>query len=659
MKKILLIVSVWMCFNAIHAQSDFEKANANLSPENKVLLKELLKDEADKKQRVDLYFKSNPQIERYITRDNGQIMEVTDIIDGKPLYRSTLNLDAARATKATHLQSGGSLGLNLDGSNMTVGVWDGGPAQDNHAEFLNAAGTESRIIIKDNSTVDGDTGFSTHGTHVSGTIAAIGAVADAKGMAPNVTVKSYNWTNDTSEMLQAITDATRPIILSNHSYGVPIDPGNGSGLIDSWIMGAYTTDARNVDALIHNNPQYLMVTSAGNNGGTTYPNGMLAGYDKLTTDKNAKNNLVVANANPTLAVFTYEITNLVINGGSSQGPTDDLRIKPDITGDGTNLYSPIPNDGYASFTGTSMSSPNVTGTLVLLQEYYKQLNSKFMLASTLKGLACHTAKDDTATVGPDPKFGWGFLDALKAANVISGDIAGTAIIDELTLDNGNTYTLTFSASAGDVLSATICWTDLPGAAVSGSGNLNNSTPRLINDLDLRISKGSETYLPWKLDFSSGTAFVPVKADNKVDNIERVDINVPETGVYTLTVSHKGTLQGNVGGPFDPQSQDFSLILTGNNLTLGTQDSSMANSLAIFPNPSKGEFTISFDSSLNNNDNVKVDIYDISGRLVYKNSFANDSVQFHKTINLTGVASGVYLANISKGESTTSHKIIIE
>jgi hypothetical protein len=137
--------------------------------------------------------------------------------------------------------------------------------------------------------VDGDTGFSAHGTHVTGTISANGSGnSEAKGMAPNVNVKSYNWTNDEAEMVVAANDATTPILLSNHSYGVPINQGEDE-LLDSWFMGAYTQDARDIDNISKNNPKYLIVTSAGNSGNTAYDGGLFAGFDKLTTDKNAKN----------------------------------------------------------------------------------------------------------------------------------------------------------------------------------------------------------------------------------------------------------------------------------------------------------------------------------------------------------------------------------
>ncbi|WP_179316255.1 zinc-dependent metalloprotease [Winogradskyella undariae] len=94
-------------------------------------------------------------------------------------------------------------------------------------------------------------------------------------------------------------------------------------------------------------------------------------------------------------------------------------------------------------------------------------------------------------------------------------------------------------------------------------------------------------------------------------------------------------------------------------SLGVDDFGFDSNLSIHPNPNKGEFTISFDSRVNNNDDVKVDVYDISGRLVYKNSFSNNSVRFSETVNLRGVASGVYITNISQGNNVTSKKVIIE
>jgi len=639
-----------------------QELKSDMSKENKDLLVDLIEQENSRVSRVNAFLQNNPEVKATLFNDGFKLVRIYDVINGKPIYRSTQNLEAARATKTVELWSGGVMNLNLDGSGVTVGVWDGGPVDNTHPEFNNASSTGTRVTIFDNAMSDTeDPGpFSSHGTHVAGTISALGVNPDAHGMASNVNVKSYNWDGDESEMITAVNAASNPIILSNHSYGAPINQ-NGGNQLDASFIGAYTQGARNVDVITRNNPKYLPVYSAGNSGTVNYSGGMLAGYDKLTTDKNAKNSLIVANANP-IAVEqpafsgNYELSNLVINPSSSQGPTDDLRIKPDIAADGTNLESTTPNNTYSISTGTSMSAPNTTGTLALLQQYYNQLNGEYMNSSTLKALVCHTAIDDNV-VGPDPKFGWGFLNARDAAQTLTDADNSQAVVDELTLNQGASYTFTFSAVAGEKLSATICWTDMPGVVANGPAN--DPTARLVNDLDLRISDGTTTYLPWKLDFS-GSAFTNSKGDNTVDNIERVDIDVPTTGMYTLTVTHKGMLQGTVGGPFDPQSQDFSLVITGNNLTLSVDDNDLARKLAVYPNPSKGEFTITFESNSNStSNNVKVDVYDLQGRLVYNNSFTNTSSIFKEKIILENAKAGVYMVNISEGNRTTSHKLVIE
>lgn len=653
MKKFLLFVILIFAYS-VNAQD----ANTNMSKENRELLTKLKKEEALRVTRVNSYLENNPNAKATIVNDGFTILYIYDIINGKPIYRSNENLQAARATKTNDLWNGGSLGLSLDGSAMTVGVWDGGPAQDTHPEFQNATNTGSRVIVVDNTTVDGSIGFSDHGTHVTGTIAAKGVNANAKGMAPNVTVKSYNWSNDDSEIVAAINDVSNPMILSNHSYGVPVDQ-DGTQL-DASFIGAYTSSARVIDEIVKNNPQYLHVASAGNAGAMSTTGGLYSGYDKLTTDKNAKNTLVVANANPVTVeqpLFSgiFELSNLSINSGSSQGPTDDLRIKPDIAADGTNLLSSTTGGTYSTYSGTSMAAPNTTGALILLQQYYNQLHGNYMLAATLKGLVCHTSIDDDVVIGPDPKFGWGFLNARESAQTITDANNSEAVIDELTLDQGGTYTFTFAAQAGEKLSATICWTDMPG--IISNGTVNDPTPRLVNDLDLRISDGTTTYLPWKLDFSPGSGFSNSKADNIVDNIERVDIETPTTGTYTITVTHKGTLQGNVGGPFDPQSQDFSLIVTGSNLTLGTNDLTLEESLKIWPNPTDSELNFRFNSA--NASSAKIKLIDIQGRTVYSNLMDSNNSIIYGQINTSQFNTGMYFLSIEQGNSKTHKKVVIK
>lgn len=57
--------------------------------------------------------------------------------------------------------------------------------------------------------------------------------------------------------------------------------------------------------------------------------------------------------------------------------TEELLLKPDITGYGGNIISSYPNNKYLSMSGTSMACPQLTGITALLKEYLKQNTEKY------------------------------------------------------------------------------------------------------------------------------------------------------------------------------------------------------------------------------------------------------------------------------------------
>lgn len=79
--------------------------------------------------------------------------------------------------------------------------------------------------------------------------------------------------------------------------------------------------------------------------------------------------------------------------------------------------------------------------------------------------------------------------------------------------------------------------------------------------------------------------------------------------------------------------------------------------SIFPNPSEGKFSISFNAIVGSNYSFK--IYNVAGQLIYKDALANQSGKIIKDINLGEFASGVYNLLLSDGKTESSKKIIIK
>lgn len=537
-KSILLFGTVaLMSVSSILSQTLAERQviTANYDQQALTLLEDELRQKFETNQRIAFEMAAQNGWETEIALPNGGNALLVGVFDnGTPKYYTTDNREGTITTRTDRVHTGGVAGLDLNGENMIGGVWDGGRVRNTHNLL------EERALQ-----IDNPGSISNHATHVSGTMIGSGSQVNgqAKGMAPMAELIAYDFGADEPEMTSAASDG---LLISNHSYGI------ASENVPLWYIGYYDGNARDIDRIVYNAPYYLPVCSAGNDR-QSGENPSDGGYDYLTDKSVAKNNIVVA---ATFEVLNYEDnSDVFMSSFSSWGPTDDGRIKPDISAKGVNMYScsGTSNASYMNMSGTSMSAPNVSGSLLLLQQHYNNLNGEYMLASTLRALALHTADEAGFAPGPDYRFGWGLLNTEHAAQVISEN-SNQSLITTETLDANDEYTYTFQADGTQDIVATIAWTD-PAADLLPGGNEDLATPSLMNDLDLRISNdGGETFLPWVLNVASPTA-PATTGDNIVDNVEKIEINAPAPGEYIVRVSHKGQLLVN-------DTQVFSLVIEG-------------------------------------------------------------------------------------------------
>lgn len=545
-----------------------------------------------------------------------QLVKVGD--DGEPIYLSTYNDGSTLTSRSNYLHPGGGLGLDLTGEGMFVGVWDGQYPRDDHEDFA------GRYTSNDGP----PNPIAFHPTHVLGTIMGSGASdATARGMAYEAFAYVANFGNDFEEMALLTTDIT----LSNHSYG--------RADATAAIRGSYIRESQQIDELTFDAPYYQPVIAAGNDGNGT--------YDRLTDRGCSKNGITVAAINQPVVNTdgTIGAANVAIAGFSSWGPTNDRRVKPDISDKGVNVWScsNASTTAHAFSDGTSMATPGVTGALLLVQQHYLNLNDNFMLSSTLRALVAHTA-DEVGADGPDAQVGWGVINVKAAAEAITNVGVSSIIVEDVLMAN-TVFERTFNAVAGQPLTATLAWTDPAGTLTNGSASV------LVNDLDVRIisNDGQATALPWRLATSNSAN--ALRADNSVDNIEKIQI-ASASGSYTVRVTHKGTTLVNPGTGADP-SQQFSLVITGIDGVLSTDAVTKNSAFNVWPNPANDVVTVSLNGAVE--DNASVVIYDIQGRTVKQSNLTASA----NIINVQDLTSGVYFVNVANGAKKEVKKIIIK
>ncbi len=576
-----LLVAVGMSYSTVSAAQPDEAAHAARTAKLQALSEQLKKRDSAEREEVLRWIRRNGVSPRRQLA-GGKVMELQRAPPGRrPQFYVTNNVDAADTVSTDEVWPGGTAGLSLDGSGMTVGEWDAGAVLANHPDLF------GRVTQ-----VDGVTAISDHSTHVAGTLvgAGVSLLPQARGMAYGAMLDAYDWNGDTTEMAAA---AAAGLLLSNHSYGIAAGwvqigdppPNNwwwlgGVAAQEDPNFGYYDTESQLWDQIAWNAPYYLIVKAAGNDrwdigpaAGEEYtmvdqsgaPLGTStaarpadcspAGYDCLPTTSVAKNILTIGAVDDLIGGYAPLAgpSQVQVTGFSSFGPTDDGRIKPDLVGNGWLLLSTYGHDPYfAPAIGTSMAAPNVTGSLLLLQQHYEAVNSSYMRAATLKAVAIHTADEAGDADGPDYRHGWGLLNTLSAAELITADGGPDHQIIEGSLADGGTDSVPISVvNAGSTLRITLVWTDPPGTPVAPA--LDPPDSMLVNDLDLRVSQGGSTHLPWVLDPSLPAA-AATTGDNSRDNVEQVVVYDAPAGSYSVDVMHKGTLQGGA-------NQDYSLVVS--------------------------------------------------------------------------------------------------
>lgn len=323
----------------------------------------------------------------------------------------------------------------------------------------------------------------------------------------------------------------------------------------------YTAAARDVDAFVYAHPDMLVVFNTGNFGSNGVPPA-----SSLSSPGCAKNTLQIGGTRVQVHDDDDVITNF-----SLAGPSRDGRIKPDLVGPAyvlagdTDLKINTNNCNVSFQGGTSWSSPTIAGAAALVRQYFTDgfypsgvatpsdrfTPSAALLKATLIAAArpvpyLWDASINSLTPAPPPpnyRQGFGFP-VLNDVLVFPGDKTKLRVSDvSAGLAAGESSTLRLNVRAGTPLKAVLVWTDPPGTP----RGTTDSTPQLVNDLDLRVTEpaGNATF--------GNDSLHPGQPD-RLNNVEVVSIPQPSNGLYTLSVGAARIASGS--------RQNYALVITG-------------------------------------------------------------------------------------------------
>jgi hypothetical protein len=498
--------------------------------------------------------------------EDGRAFLLAGFERGEPHYLWTLNIEAAISTNANLVRMNPLFDPTMpglvSGEGLYVSVNDHGTIFE-HPEFQLPDNGGSRIVM----TEVNDGGSRSHMTHVAGTVGAWGHNPILKGMAPRVWIRSLIGQSQWHVYRHGMAYPGQRSLVVNPVTGEPemqsVMGTTSLGAPDNLeYRGLYTSTTRNLDQAFWDTPYYTHFLAAGNAGSS---------FSTISlSDPVAKNTLTIGAVND---VLRDAEGNFVSGGGlagfSSRGPTFDGRIKPDFVANGVGVTSPNSMTGHTSLQGTSMATPNASGSAVLVIDYFnRKFPGHFLRSPSVRALLMSTAHE-LGHSGPDYRFGWGLIDVLAASKVVKRYAANPAsrVIVEDDLANGQTWTFAYHSTGEEPVKVSLAWLDPAGMWQSAwSHSPPTRDPRLVNDLDLRVIGPDQTHYPWVKPFTTGQGDTPafddtlrntaaVRGDNVTDNVEQVRIDNPVPGIYTVQVTHKGTLQNNM-----PQA--FSLAIVG-------------------------------------------------------------------------------------------------
>ena len=387
--------------------------------------------------------------------------------DGLITFRDLNN--AVNAAYVTDLNRNGYIDA---GDLLKDARWANGTDQDGNGYKDDLIGWD--FVNNDNDPFD-DNG---HGTHVSGTIGAMGGNGTGVvGVDWNVQIVAMKFLNASGS--GAVDGAVQAINYFTHESQLAPTSENFVATNNSWGGGGFSQALSSAVTLAAQN-DILFIAAAGNSSVNT------------DTTANYPSNLsTMAGAGYDAVVSVASLT----SSGALSSFSDYGAATVDLAAPGSSIYSTLPGGGYGTYSGTSMATPHVTGAVALYASANPTASAAqiktALLASTdstasVNGLTLTGGRLDvgnllTPSLQPlDIAGGTSTTASLGTASPQSSTIDGAGDQDwfRVSLTSGNRYDFTMSPSAGSSLDCYLRLLDSNGTPIAFNDDPVNATSHI-------------------------------------------------------------------------------------------------------------------------------------------------------------------------------------
>ena len=388
-----------------------------------------------------------------------------------------------------------------------------------------------------------------------------------------------------------------------------------------------------------------------------------------------------SNKTGTPGVYSYTDTSKRVDGlstFSSYGPLTDGTQKPDIAAVGeivvsalspsvitTSNSSNVDGTYYQVMSGTSMATPVVTGAIALMLQAKPTANY-----SEIKNALITNAQTDAST-GVVPSYTWGYgkLDVYQALTSMMGNKKNKkTYINETypyalsTNTNVNSFTTTrlgelFTPdmsgylggvyfNVGSIFTADSFTIEVrtnnsgvPGTLISSKSIDPSSISKYtwnyfdMSDLKISVTSGIEYFI---VIYAGGTS---------------PTMSLIRESIVGTDTTKRLRLSNDDGSTWSASSYIYrirSVVYESSSSSLATSNVKLYE-VSIYPNPTSDILKV----KLLKNEKSKIEIYDLSGRLVKQMNANSDNIE----LNVSALDKGTYLINIVTPSDTISKKII--